>query len=98
MPSKASPCAKLLYVQRPVFYREAHAGLYSMAVPPEIKGELSLEAQASITVTGGTISAVDGDLALPWLGELADFFAIGKLSLKSIHRYAHRAGRLRMTS
>ena len=98
MPSKASPCAKLLYVQRPVFYREAQAGLLSMAVPPEIKSELSLEAQANITVTGGTISAVDGDLALPWLGQVANFFAIGR-ALPEVNTWTvHRAGRLSMTS
>ena len=38
---------------------------------------MSLEAVASVTVSGGTISAADGDLALPWLGQLGNFFAIG---------------------
>lgn len=77
MSSKASPCARLLYVQRPVFFREASAESDSSAVPPGIRNERSLEAQASVIVTGGTISAADGNLALPWLGQLSNFFAIG---------------------
>ncbi len=46
--------------------------------PPGIRDERALEAQATITVVGGTISAADGDLALPWLGQLGQFFAIGE--------------------
>ena len=80
MPSKASPCIQLFYVQRPVFYREAPSGLQGAAAPASIRDELSLEAQASITVTGGTISASEGDLALPWLGQLGSFFAVGALA------------------
>ena len=79
MPAAASPSAQLLYVRRPVFYREAFSGLQGAAAPASISGELSLEAQASVTVTGGTISAAEGDLALPWLGQLGSFFAIGAL-------------------
>ena len=77
MPAKASPCARLLYVQRPVFFLEASGDSDSSAIPPGIRNERSLEAQASITVIGGTILAADGDLVLPWLGQLSSFFAIG---------------------
>lgn len=80
MPATASPSAQLLYVRRPVFYREAPNGLQGAAAPASIRGELSLEAQASVTVTGGTISTSEGDLALPWLGQLGNFFAIGALT------------------
>ena len=78
MPAKASPSVQLRYVQRPVFYREAPGGLQDAAAPASIRGELSMEAQASVTVTGATISASEGDLTLPWLGQLGSFFAIGE--------------------
>ena len=77
MPSKASPSIQLRHVQRPVLYREAPGGLQGAASPASIRGEVSMEAQASVTVTGGTISASEGDLTLPWLGQLGNFFAIG---------------------
>ena len=80
MPSKASPCVQLHYMQRPVFYREAPGGLQGAAAPASIRDELSLEALVSITLTGGTISACEGDLALPWLGQLGSFFAVGMLA------------------
>ena len=78
LPAKASPSVQLRYVQRPVFYREASGGLQAVAAPASIRGELSMEAQASVTVTGATISASEGDLTLPWLGQLGNFFAIGE--------------------
>ena len=64
MPAKSSPCARLLYTRRPASRQQGGS-------------RVSLEALASIAVAGGTISAADGDLALPWLGQLGSFFAIG---------------------
>ena len=80
MPAKSSPCARLLYVQRPVFYRELPGGLQGAACPASIRDERSLEAQSSVVVTGATVLASDGDLALPWLGQLGNFFAIGAVT------------------
>lgn len=80
MPSKSSPCAKLLYVQRPAADGGAAPGLYAAAAPQEPEQESigsALEAQASVMVSGGTVSATDGDLSLLWLGHLGNFFAIG---------------------
>ena len=34
------------------------------------------EAAASVAARGATFSAADGDLTLPWLGQLGDFFSV----------------------
>ena len=82
MPAKSSPCARLLYTQRPASPAaapvSAHAAVLPEAGLQQQEGSaISLEAIASVAVSGGTISAADGHLALPWLGQLGNFFAIG---------------------
>ena len=82
MPARSSPCARLLYTQRPASPAAAPIKAHADALPEEGLQEeggnaVSLEALASVAVSGGTISAADGDLALPWLGQLGNFFAIG---------------------
>lgn len=35
-----------------------------------------IEAAASVAARSATFSAADGDLTLPWLGQLGDFFSV----------------------
>ena len=81
MPTKSNPRARLLYTQRPASpaaaSHTAHAAALAEGLLPEEGSAVSLEALASVMVSGGTILAADGDLALPWLGQLGSFFAIG---------------------
>ena len=82
MPARSSPCARLLYTQRPASPAAAGPRAHAAALADEGLQQgggnaVGLEALASVAVSGGTISAADGDLALPWLGQLGNFFAIG---------------------
>ena len=96
MPARSSPCARLLYTQRPAGPaaagpRARAAALADEGLQQEGGNAVSLEALASVAVSGGTISAADGDLALPWLGQLGNFFAIG------MHRASFRCAFLSCT-
>ncbi|BDA50280.1 probable autophagy-related protein 2 at C-terminar half [Coccomyxa sp. Obi] len=80
---RSAPCLEIVHVQRAATADREHI----FGTIPAKSGDASqqphpmlaapTEACASVAARGATFSAVAGDLTLPWLGQLGDFFSVG---------------------